>query len=112
MLLTEWWRISLALWKCPWVCGEFPDNGRDYLIPMAIEEPSVIAAASNSAKMAREAGLHHQQHRSCDDGPDTGCRDKRPKWREVEHTEKKEEIIRRANEVDPILVKFGGRKGC
>jgi hydroxymethylglutaryl-CoA reductase len=34
----------------------FMINGTDYLIPMAIEEPSVVAAASNAAKMARAAG--------------------------------------------------------
>ncbi len=31
-------------------------NGKDYLIPMAIEEPSVVAAASHAAKLARPAG--------------------------------------------------------
>jgi hydroxymethylglutaryl-CoA reductase len=31
-------------------------NGRDYLVPMAIEEPSVIAAASHGAKRARAGG--------------------------------------------------------
>jgi hydroxymethylglutaryl-CoA reductase len=31
-------------------------NGRDRLIPMAVEEPSVIAAASNAARMARAGG--------------------------------------------------------
>jgi len=31
-------------------------NGRDYLIPMAIDEPSVVAAASYAAKMARSKG--------------------------------------------------------
>jgi hydroxymethylglutaryl-CoA reductase len=31
-------------------------NKKDYLVPMAIEEPSVIAAASNAAKIARECG--------------------------------------------------------
>ena len=31
-------------------------NGRDHLIPMAIEEPSVIAAASHAARVIREAG--------------------------------------------------------
>ena len=29
-------------------------NNRDYLIPMAIEEPSVVAAASYAAKMVRD----------------------------------------------------------
>src|SRR5262245_43158179 len=34
----------------------FQMNGRDYLVPMCVEEPSVIAAASNAAKMIREGG--------------------------------------------------------
>ncbi len=38
------------------VAVNFQVNGKDYLVPMAIEEPSVIAAASNAAKMARAAG--------------------------------------------------------
>src|SRR3982751_235591 len=28
-------------------------NDRDYVVPMVVEEPSVIAAASNAAKMVR-----------------------------------------------------------
>lgn len=31
-------------------------NGHDYVVPMVIEEPSVVAAASNAAKMVREGG--------------------------------------------------------
>lgn len=34
-------------------------NGRDYLIPMAVEEPSVVAAASNAARMVRASGGFH-----------------------------------------------------
>src|SRR6185437_12570661 len=34
----------------------FRVNGRDVLVPMAVEEPSVIAAASNAAKMVRQGG--------------------------------------------------------
>ena len=34
----------------------FQINGTDYLVPMCVEEPSVIAAASNAAKMNREGG--------------------------------------------------------
>jgi hypothetical protein len=30
-------------------------NGRDYLVPMAVEEPSVVAAVSNAARLARTA---------------------------------------------------------
>lgn len=38
------------------IATNFLINGRDYLIPMAIEEPSVIAACSYAAKIARESG--------------------------------------------------------
>jgi hydroxymethylglutaryl-CoA reductase len=31
-------------------------NGRDYLVPMVVEEPSVVAAMSNAAKMVRDGG--------------------------------------------------------
>jgi len=39
------------------IATNFRINGRDYLVPMAIEEPSVVAAASNAAKVARAAGF-------------------------------------------------------
>ncbi|WP_125587834.1 hydroxymethylglutaryl-CoA reductase, degradative [Companilactobacillus jidongensis] len=35
---------------------DFTVNGKDYIIPMSIEEPSVIAAASNGAKRIRNSG--------------------------------------------------------
>ena len=38
------------------IAPNFQINGRDYLIPMAIEEPSVVAAASYAAKLVRDAG--------------------------------------------------------
>ncbi len=31
-------------------------NGRDYIVPMVVEEPSVVAAASNAAKMVLAGG--------------------------------------------------------
>ena len=34
----------------------FRINGRDRLVPMAVEEPSVVAAASCAARLARDAG--------------------------------------------------------
>jgi len=36
--------------------GYFQVNGRDVLVPMVVEEPSVVAAASYMAKLARECG--------------------------------------------------------
>ena len=38
------------------IATNFQINGKDYLIPMVIEEPSVIAAASKGAKIARIKG--------------------------------------------------------
>ena len=38
------------------IAANFRINSRDYLIPMAIEEPSVVAAASFMAKIVRDAG--------------------------------------------------------
>jgi len=38
------------------IATNFLINGKDYLIPMAIEEPSVVAAASFAAKLARAGG--------------------------------------------------------
>jgi len=38
------------------IATNFRINGKDYLIPMVIEEPSVIAAASKAAKIARIQG--------------------------------------------------------
>ncbi len=38
------------------ICTYLRVNHRDYLVPMAIEESSVVAAASNGAKMLRSGG--------------------------------------------------------
>jgi hydroxymethylglutaryl-CoA reductase len=34
-------------------------NGQDHVVPMVVEEPSVVAAASNAAKMVRAGGGFH-----------------------------------------------------
>jgi hydroxymethylglutaryl-CoA reductase len=38
------------------IATNFVINGKEYLVPMAIEEPSVIAAASHAAKLAKSRG--------------------------------------------------------
>ena len=93
------------------VAVNFLVNGKDYLVPMAIEEPSVIAAASNAAKMAREKG----GFKTSSTGPVmrgliqvTGIRD--PYNARFSVLSEKQNIMDMANAVDPILVKFGG--GC
>ena len=44
----------------------FQVNGNDYLVPMCVEEPSVVAAASNAAKMIREGGGFTRRGRRAD----------------------------------------------
>lgn len=48
---------AIGVYSLPLGVGlNFRVNGRDYAVPMAVEEPSVIAAASNAARMVREGG--------------------------------------------------------
>jgi len=52
----------LAVYGLPLgVALNFQINGRDLLVPMCVEEPSVIAAASNAARMIREGGGFHAE---------------------------------------------------
>jgi hydroxymethylglutaryl-CoA reductase len=48
---------AVATFALPFGVGlNFQINGRDYIVPMVVEEPSVIAAASNAALVARAGG--------------------------------------------------------
>jgi hydroxymethylglutaryl-CoA reductase len=47
--------ISLFALPCA-VAMNFRINGQDRIVPMVLEEPSVVAAVSNVARLAREAG--------------------------------------------------------
>ena len=49
------------------IACNFTINGRDVLVPMATEEPSVVAAASNAARIARVHGASSPRvpSRSC-----------------------------------------------
>jgi len=91
------------------VATNFLINGREYLVPMVIEEPSVVAAASNAAKMCRSKGGIFA---SCMDSIMIGqvqvTRVKDPHYARMEVLAHKEEIAEKANEKDPILVKLGG----
>jgi len=91
------------------IATNFVIDGREVLIPMATEEPSVVAAASNGARMAREAGGFVT---SCT-GPvmraliqATGIVD--PYAARQAILLAKEELTRMANEKDPMLVRYGG----
>ncbi len=43
------------------IAANFVVNGREVLVPMVVEEPSVVAAASHAAKLVREGGGFHAQ---------------------------------------------------
>ena len=84
-------------------------NGRDYLVPMAIEEPSVVAGASYAARLLREGGdvrawssepimIGQIQVLEVDD----------PTAAEGAILAHKAAILARADEQDPLLVRLGG----
>ena len=57
------------------VAANFLVNDRDYLVPMAVEEPSVLAAVSHAAKLIRAGGGFHSPGLIAgDDRPDSGAR--------------------------------------
>lgn len=91
------------------IAVNFLINDRDYLIPMAIEEPSVVAAASNGAKMAREMGGFTTSSTDpvmIGQIQLTGVPD--PKAAKSAILERRDEIMEICNSRDPLLVKFGG----
>ncbi|MHA1951115.1 MAG: hydroxymethylglutaryl-CoA reductase, degradative, partial [Candidatus Thorarchaeota archaeon] len=91
------------------IATNFLVNEKDYLIPMAIEEPSVVAAASNAARMARE----HGGFSATDTGPNMIGQIQvvevpKPEEAKAKIIAMKDELLALANEQDPILVRFGG----
>ncbi|MFE6103815.1 hydroxymethylglutaryl-CoA reductase, degradative [Streptomyces laurentii] len=48
---------AIGVFSLPFgVAVNFSVNGRDYLVPMVTEEPSIVAAASHAARITRECG--------------------------------------------------------
>jgi hydroxymethylglutaryl-CoA reductase len=91
------------------VALNFMINGRDVLVPMAIEEPSVVAGASFMAKLARAGGgflattsepLMIGQMQVLDLVDPAAAR--------LKLYEHKEELLAEADDIDPVLKKFGG----
>ena len=84
-------------------------NGRDYLLPMVTEEPSVVAAASFAAKLIQRSGgfttqVHQRQmigEIALSDVEDVEVASKRI-------LEDKETLLQLANEAYPSIVKRGG----
>lgn len=84
-------------------------NGRDYVLPMVTEEPSVVAAASFAAKLIQRSGgfttqVHQRQmigEIALTDVEDVEVASKRI-------FEDKETLLQLANEAYPSIVKRGG----
>jgi len=84
-------------------------NKRDYLVPMAIEEPSVVAAASYAAKMARDGGgFYTSSTPPIMIGQVQAVGIKDPYAARIRILQAKEEILKKANDQDPVLVSVGG----
>ncbi|MFX1363613.1 MAG: hydroxymethylglutaryl-CoA reductase, degradative [Promethearchaeota archaeon] len=87
----------------------FKINNKDYIIPMVIEEPSVVAAASNAAKFARKCGgFHSEEVKSI-----MISQIQITQLREINIAKKniidhKDQILKIANEQDPFLNELGG----
>jgi len=91
------------------IAVNFLINGKDYLIPMAIEEPSVVAGASNAAKIARTRG----GFTTSSTGPVmigqiqlVGVKD--PHGSRMAVLAAKGDLLKKANDQDPVLVSNGG----
>lgn len=93
------------------IATNFKINGRDVLIPMALEEPSVVAAASNAAKLTRPTGGFFAES----DDPImigqiqlVGLTDKQCIAGRTKILVNKKNIIRICNNKDSTMVKLGG----
>ncbi|MBK4216893.1 hydroxymethylglutaryl-CoA reductase, degradative [Paracoccus caeni] len=93
------------------VATNFQINGKDYLVPMAVEEPSVVAAASFMAKLVRDCGGFQTSSTAPIMRAQIqilGLQD--PYGARLQILSRKAELIEAANAKDPVLVGFGG--GC
>ena len=91
------------------IAGNFQINGKDYLIPMATEEPSVIAAASYAAKMVRDGGGFHTSSTApimIGQIQVVGIKDAKAAKKQV--LDAKADVLKKANDQDPVLNSFGG----
>jgi len=87
----------------------FRINGKDVLVPMVIEEPSVVAAASNAAKMARAKGGFTASF----SGPVMIAQVQlveapNPELAKKTILEHKQDILEICNKQDPMLIQAGG----
>ncbi|MEM2382588.1 MAG: hydroxymethylglutaryl-CoA reductase, degradative [Desulfurococcaceae archaeon] len=90
------------------IATNFRINNKDYLIPMVIEESSVVAAASNAARMMREgAGIIAKAGEQLMIGQVHLVKVSNPYVKAGVIIERKDEILEYANQ-QGVLVKHGG----
>jgi hydroxymethylglutaryl-CoA reductase len=91
------------------IAVNFRINAKDYLIPMAIEEPSVVAAASYAAKIARKRGGFKASSTKPIMIGQIQVVDVEDVFRgKIALLKGKDAILKIANEQDPVLVSLGG----
>ncbi|HMD79189.1 MAG TPA: hydroxymethylglutaryl-CoA reductase, degradative, partial [Nitrososphaerales archaeon] len=91
------------------VATNFKVNGKDYLVPMALEEPSVVAGASKAAKIARaKGGFTVTNTGPLMIGQVQVINVPNPEKAKTSLLERKTDILKRANDQDPVLVSLGG----
>ncbi|MGC9357790.1 MAG: hydroxymethylglutaryl-CoA reductase, degradative [Anaerolineae bacterium] len=91
------------------IATNFIVNGREVLVPMVIEEPSVVAGASLAAKLARAGGgftAHTDPPVMI--GQIQVVDVDQPREAREEILKHREELVAQANRVDPVLVDLGG----
>jgi hydroxymethylglutaryl-CoA reductase len=100
----------IGIFQLPFgIAVNFLIDGKDYLIPMAIEEPSVVAAASNAARWARDGGgIETWSSEQIMIGQIQLVGVRNPYAARFEIIKRREELIKIANERDPVLVGLGG----
>ncbi|MEM2262059.1 MAG: hydroxymethylglutaryl-CoA reductase, degradative [Ignisphaera sp.] len=91
------------------VAVNFKINGKDYLIPMVLEEPSVVAAASNAARMLREGeGISAEASGQLMLGQVYMMKVPSPYYASMEILKHKNELLDIANSTNRTLLKVGG----
>jgi hydroxymethylglutaryl-CoA reductase len=91
------------------IAVNFLINGRDVLIPMVIEEPSVVAGASFAAKLARAGGGFSARTTPPEMIGQLQILDLADPWSaRFDVLAAREELLALADRTDPVLVKLGG----
>ena len=87
----------------------FKINNKDYIIPMVIEEPSVVAAASNAAKFARKhGGFFSENVKSVMISQIQITQIQDIEYAKKQILDNKDQILKIANDQDPLLNELGG----